>query len=82
MQTKLRCSNWKSRMGRWWNIPKVDRVSDLCCNDIDTELHYLFECHSHKIKEIRDKHIPNYYSRYLSILEKKMKGLLSICNFW
>ena len=62
---------WKSRIevGRWWNIPTVNRVFDLCCIDIDTELHYLFECHSHKIKEIRDQHIPNYYSRYLSTLK-------------
>jgi len=59
VQAKLRCSNWKCRIevGRRWNIPKFDSLSDLCCNDIDTELHYLFECHSHKIKEIqRQRH--------------------------
>ena len=78
--TKLRCCSLKIPVetGRWVNIPREERISHLCDNDIGSEYHYIFECSFPNVVDIRKKHIPSYYTKYPNF--QKMIGLLSLCN--
>lgn len=79
--SKLRCSNLRFPVetGRWVNIPKQNRLCQLCnSNLIGDEFHYLFICTHHDITQLRNKFIPKYYTSNPS--EYKMVGLLSYCN--
>ena len=78
--SKLRCCNVKIpvELGRWYNIPKEERTCNLSLTAIGNEYHYLFECSSLLVKNIRNQHIPEFHVKYPS--EAKMKGLLSLTN--
>ena len=77
---KFRCSNVKLPIetGRWGNIPKENRICHLCNVGIGDEYHYLFLCSHPYITDIRQKFIPQYYTRYPCM--EKLKMLLSYCN--
>lgn len=78
--SKLRCSNFKFPIetGRWSRVPREDRICNLCRNGLGDEFHYLFTCNNTNIKNLRDKYIPQYYTK--NPTENKMKGMLSICH--
>ncbi len=78
---KLRCSNVKFPVetGRWMGICREERTCNLC-DDTSTadEFHYLFICKNENIRHLRQKYIPDYYTRHPNI--HKMYGLFSFCN--
>ena len=78
--TKLRTSNIKFPIetGRWHNIPKEERLCNLCSESIGDEFHYIFLCNNATIVNLRNKYIPHYYCTNPSIY--KMKGFLSLCH--
>ena len=78
--SKFRCSNIKFPIetGRWTNIPKNERLCNLCRENLGNEFHYLFICKHPQIVTLREKFIPRYYTVYPS--EIKMIYMLSYCN--
>ena len=78
--TKLRASNLRIPIetGRWYNIPKDERVCTLCGQSIGDEFHLLFVCCNEYLVNLRRIYLPRYYVTYPSIV--KMNGLLSFCN--
>ena len=64
--------------GRWHNVPKEDRICNLCREQIGDEYHILFVCSNAKVVELRKKYLPNYY--IVNPNSVKMEGLLSLCN--
>ena len=78
--TKLRTANLRLPIetGRWYNIPREDRICNFCKEHIGDEYHILFICKNTFIVELREKYIPSYYAKNPNML--KMKGLLSLCN--
>jgi hypothetical protein len=78
--TKLRASNLciPIETGRWFNIPKDERVCTLCGQSIGDEFHLLFVCCNEYLVNMRRIYLPRYYVTYPSIV--KMYGLLSFCN--
>lgn len=78
---RFRCSNFKIPIetGRWVGISLEHRTCHICnSGEIGNEYHYLFECVNNQLRDMRQKYIPSYYTRYPSI--HKMNGLLTICN--
>ena len=78
--TKLRASNLRIPIetGRWYDIPKDERVCTLCGQSIGDEFHLLFVCCNEYLVNLRRIYLPRYYVTYPSIV--KMNGLLSFCN--
>ena len=78
--TKLRCSNLKIPIetGRWYGVPKNERICHLCRNGIGDEFHYLFKCQKPELVAIRNKFIPHYYVN--NPREYKLTGLLLYCH--
>ena len=64
--TKLRTSNLKIPIetGRWNNIPKEDRICNLCKEALGDEFHYLFICKNIELANLREKLLPKYYVNF------------------
>ena len=75
--TKLRASNLRIPIetGRWYYIPKDERVCTLCGQSIGDEFHLLFCCCNEYLVNLRRIYLPRYYPSIV-----KMNGLLSFCN--
>jgi hypothetical protein len=78
--TKFKTSNLHLPIetGRWYNIPREERICHLCKETIGDEYHFLFVCKHENIITLRNKYLPNYYRVYPN--HAKLEGLLSICN--
>ena len=78
--SKLRCSNLKIPVetGRWYGIPKNERICHFCRNGVGDEYHILFICENQEIKNIREKYLPQYYT--VNPREYKLKGLMMYCH--
>jgi hypothetical protein len=78
--TSLRASNLRFPIetGRWYTIPKDERVCTLCGQSIGDEFQLLFVCCNGYLVNLRRIYLPRYYVTYPSIV--KMNGLLSFCN--
>ena len=78
--TKLRTSNLHLPIetGRWYNIPREDRICTLCNENIGDEYHILFVCKNNAIVQLRNKYLPEYY--VVNPNRFKFEGLLSFCN--
>ena len=78
--TKLRAWNLRIPIetGRWYTIPKDERVCTLCGQSIGDVFHLLFGCCNEYLVNLRRIYLPRYYGTYPSIV--KMNGLLSFCN--
>ena len=78
--TKFRTSNLHLPIetGRWYNIPREERICHLCKETIGDEYHFLLVCKNENIITLRNKYLPNYYRAYPN--HAKFEGLLSICN--
>lgn len=78
--TKFRLSNIRLpiEIGRWYNIPKEQRMCNFCRESIGDEYHILFICQNENIVQLRNKYIPVYYRNNPNA--SKMKGMLSMCN--
>ena len=78
--TKLRTSNLRLPIetGRWYNIPREDRICNLCNSGFGDEFHILFVCKHDVVVRLRNKYIPRYYTNFPNAT--KFEGLLSICN--
>ena len=61
--TKFRTSNLHLPIetGRWYNIPREDRICLLCKETIGDEYHFLLVCKNENIITLRNKYLPNYY---------------------
>ena len=59
MISKLRCSNLKIpiEFERWYNIQKKE---NLCQTNVENEYHYILECHSQAVIDIRHTCIRYY----------------------
>jgi hypothetical protein len=78
--TKFRTSNLHLPIetGRWYNIPRAERICHLCKETIGDEYHFLLVCKNENIITLRNQYLPNYYRTYPNLA--KFEGLLSICN--
>ena len=77
--TKFRLSNHKLPIekGRWFNIPRSERICQKCQNNvIGDEHHYLFECPT--VEDARSKFVKPYYCKNPSVY--KSQSLFSTKN--
>lgn len=77
---KLRTCNIKFPVetGRWRNIPKNDRICNLCMTGLGDEFHYICLCTHDDIVNLRRKFVPDYYYKYPHIT--KIYYMLKYCN--
>jgi hypothetical protein len=70
LQIERRPSNFKFRTsnlhlpietGRWYNIPREERICHLCKETIGDEYHFLLVCKNENTITLRNKYLPNYY---------------------
>jgi hypothetical protein len=80
MIAKFGCSNIKFPIetGRWNGVPKHERICILCGNGIGDEFHYLFICEKQEIKNIGERFIPIYYTKYPT--ELKLSRMPMYCH--
>lgn len=86
--SKFRCINHKLPIetGRWQNVPKENRICNLCHSDLGDEYHYIMNCNV--LSDIRKVYIPSYFILNPNILKyhtlfstKKLSVLNNLCKF-
>ena len=75
----LRNTKLPIETGRWFNIPRENRICKLCnSSDIGDEFHYLFKCTDVSIKNSRVMYLSKYFFLNPNILKFEM--LFNVTN--
>ena len=75
--------------GKWFNIPRENRICKLCnSKDIGDEFHYLLKCTDAVIQSSRIQNLSKYYQSNPNVIKfenlfnvTKKKELIKICKF-